>query len=115
MEPMRDPTYNMGQDGNWSTVWSIVYIVGGALFIIAIHLYDYFYHVKGKHPRVIPSYKGVQEYTWKKEKASLSVVVDQKLNAPDTSAGVSSIKEGVDAPVNESKDEPLPLNQTEDK
>ena len=33
MEPMRDPTYNMGTDGSWSSVWSILFIVGGVLTV----------------------------------------------------------------------------------
>lgn len=118
LEPLRDPSYNMGTDGNWSIIWAIIYIVAGALFILGLHLFDYFYHVKGKHPRMIPSWRGVKEYQWKRDPVTLSVVVDGPTPTPSPDARkVSSEKFdlGDDVPVGESKDEPLPIDGQEEK
>ena len=42
MEPLRYPSFQMGQKGYWSWVWSLVFVVAGALAIIANHLVRYF-------------------------------------------------------------------------
>lgn len=41
MEPLRDTHYNMGQDGYWSWLWSIVFVLAGTLAIFANHLIRY--------------------------------------------------------------------------
>lgn len=41
MEPLRDPTYNMGNDGNWSWIWSFVFVAAGVLAIIGNHVIRY--------------------------------------------------------------------------
>ena len=41
MEPLRDPTYNMGQDGYWSWLWSIGFVLIGAAAIFFNHLIRY--------------------------------------------------------------------------
>lgn len=41
MEPLRDTSFNMGSDGYWSWVWSIVFVVAGALAIALNHLIRY--------------------------------------------------------------------------
>lgn len=38
MEPMRDQDFNMGNNGLWSVVWSVVYIVAGVLLIVGNHI-----------------------------------------------------------------------------
>ena len=119
MEPMRDPTYNMGTDGSWSSVWSILFIVGGVLWIVGLHLFDYFYHTKGKHPRVIPSYQGVLEYQWDPKRGPLSIRVDQNEKTTDTTGRnivqVMTNNDGDDVPLSEGKDEPLTLKDPEEK
>lgn len=42
MEPLRDSTYNMGVDGYWSWMWSIVFIACGFLLIMLNHLIRYY-------------------------------------------------------------------------
>ena len=38
MEPLRDTNYNMGQDGYWSWLWSICFVLIGAAAIFFNHL-----------------------------------------------------------------------------
>lgn len=38
MEPMRDTPYNMGNDGYWSWVWSIMFVIIGCFLIFTNHL-----------------------------------------------------------------------------
>lgn len=38
MEPLRDSSFNMGVDGMWSWIWSIVFVGVGILLIVANHL-----------------------------------------------------------------------------
>ena len=38
LEPLRDTTYNMGNDGYWSWFWSIVFVLGGFLLIALNHI-----------------------------------------------------------------------------
>lgn len=42
MEPLRDPLYNMGQNGSWSYIWGIVFAVAGILAIVINHLIHHF-------------------------------------------------------------------------
>jgi phosphatidylglycerol:prolipoprotein diacylglycerol transferase len=37
MEPLRNPTFNMGNDGNWSFVWGWVFFATGLLAILVNH------------------------------------------------------------------------------
>lgn len=48
MEPLRDPSYNMGASGNWSVINAIIYIAIGVAFLIFFHVVDYFLIKKGK-------------------------------------------------------------------
>ena len=41
MEPLRDTSFNMGEDGYWSWFWSIMFVVGGSLAIAGNHLIRY--------------------------------------------------------------------------
>ena len=38
MEPLRDASFNMGENGFWSWIWSLVFVIGGALLIAGNHL-----------------------------------------------------------------------------
>ena len=38
MEPLRDPTYNMGNQGQWSVIWGWVFFAVGILAILANHI-----------------------------------------------------------------------------
>lgn len=38
MEPLRDSSYNMGNDGYWSWMWSIIFVFGGFLLIALNHI-----------------------------------------------------------------------------
>ena len=116
LEPLRDPSFNMGSNGQWSSVWAIIYIVAGFLFIFGLHLFDYFYHVKGNHPRMIPSWHGIKEYEWKRDPVTYTI---EDPNLPRTVAHKNKVNSkkvelGEDVPVGESKDEPLPLNDKEE-
>ena len=42
MEPLRDQAYNMGENDQWSWIWSIVFIVLGVLAIVANHIYHHY-------------------------------------------------------------------------
>ena len=41
MEPLRDPSFNMGKDGYWSWFWSFIFVLAGILAITANHLIRY--------------------------------------------------------------------------
>ena len=42
MEPMRYTAYNMGNDGYWSWMWSIIFVLAGSFFILMNHLVRFF-------------------------------------------------------------------------
>lgn len=65
LEPLRDPTYNMGTNGKWSSLWSYLYIGVGILWLVGLHLFDYLYYKKKGHPRFVPSYRGIPIWTWR--------------------------------------------------
>ena len=48
MEPLRDTHYNMGQDGYWSWLWSIVFVLVGAFAIFMNHFVRYFINLRKK-------------------------------------------------------------------
>lgn len=51
LEPLRDPSYNMGQDGSWSYIWGIIFAAAGVLAIIINHV---IHHLnKSKQPKAI--------------------------------------------------------------
>lgn len=37
MEPLRNPTYNMGNDGNWSFLWGWIFFASGLVLILLNH------------------------------------------------------------------------------
>ena len=41
MEPLRDSSFNMGKNGFWSWIWSLVFVMGGSLIIALNHLIRY--------------------------------------------------------------------------
>ena len=41
MEPLRDTAFNMGENGYWSWIWSLLFVLGGALAIAVNHLVRY--------------------------------------------------------------------------
>ncbi|MCR5505520.1 MAG: prolipoprotein diacylglyceryl transferase [Bacilli bacterium] len=41
MEPLRDGAFNMGTNGYWSWIWSLVFILAGALLIVGNHIYHF--------------------------------------------------------------------------
>ena len=47
MEPMRDPNFNMGKNGQWSIWNALVYIILGAVAILVMQLIAYFRKKKG--------------------------------------------------------------------
>jgi len=42
MEPLRASSYNMGTNGKWSWIWSILFITIGLLFILGNHITRYY-------------------------------------------------------------------------
>lgn len=41
MEPLRDSHYNMGTDGYWSWIWSMIFVLAAAILLIANHIVRY--------------------------------------------------------------------------
>ena len=41
MEPLRDPSFQMGEKGYWSWVWSLIFVVAGSLLIAVNHIVRY--------------------------------------------------------------------------
>ena len=54
LEPFRDKSYNMGQDGYWSWLWSIVFVLVGTALIFINHLVR---HLIRKHNHNEMNYK----------------------------------------------------------
>ena len=53
MEPLRYGAFNMGDDGAWSWIWSIIYVAVGIILIVGNHLLWYFVDKKkGKNPQI---------------------------------------------------------------
>lgn len=48
MEPLRDGSFNMGEDGCWSWIWSIVFIAAGVLLICINHIVRYYVSTRKK-------------------------------------------------------------------
>ncbi|MBE6133195.1 MAG: prolipoprotein diacylglyceryl transferase [Erysipelotrichaceae bacterium] len=42
MEPLRDSSYNMGSDGYWSWLWSLIFVGVGTLLIVINHVVRYY-------------------------------------------------------------------------
>ncbi|MCQ2800659.1 MAG: prolipoprotein diacylglyceryl transferase [Bacilli bacterium] len=55
MEPLRAPNYQMGEQGFWSWVWAMVFVVFGAICIIANHIIRYIIRKKKGEFKVKPS------------------------------------------------------------
>ena len=41
MEPLRDASFNMGEDGYWSWLWSLIFVAVGTLLIAINHIVRY--------------------------------------------------------------------------
>jgi len=41
MEPMRDPIDNMGDKGQWSFIWAIIFVAVSVVAIVANHIIRY--------------------------------------------------------------------------
>ena len=54
MEPLRDASYQMGEDGYWSWVWSMIFVLAGTLLIVINHLVRYFIKKKKNKYTVQP-------------------------------------------------------------
>ena len=52
MEPMRYTAYNMGNDGYWSWMWSIIFVLAGTFAIMANHIIRYVIRVKKNEPLI---------------------------------------------------------------
>ncbi len=52
MEPMRYASYNMGNDGYWSWMWSIIFVLGGSFLIMVNHLVRHIIRVKKNQPMI---------------------------------------------------------------
>ena len=42
LEPLRDANFNMGKDGYWSWVWSMIFVIVGCLLILVNHVVRYY-------------------------------------------------------------------------
>ena len=52
MEPMRHTAYNMGNDGYWSWMWSIIFVLVGSLLIAINHVVRYLIKKKLNKPMI---------------------------------------------------------------
>jgi hypothetical protein len=52
MEPTRYTAYNMGNDGYWSWMWSIIFVLAGSLAITINHIVRYIIRVKKNEPLI---------------------------------------------------------------
>ncbi len=110
LEPLRNPSFHMGSDGNWSIVWSIVYIALGALMIAGLHLFDYFYYTKRGKEIPVPAYCGIKEYGWvlpSYERAMAAIEEKKEPAKEETPKQEEAPEEGQDLPLEEGKDEPI--------
>ena len=41
MEPLRDTSFQMGEKGYWSWIWSLIFVAVGSLLIVINHLVKY--------------------------------------------------------------------------
>lgn len=57
MEPLRDTSFNMGNDGYWSWFWSIIFVVVGVLLICLNHIIRYAIRVKNNTQKYSVNYK----------------------------------------------------------
>ena len=48
MEPLRSADYQMGENGYWSWVWSMIFVLAGSLLIVINHLIRFFIKLKKK-------------------------------------------------------------------
>ena len=46
MEPLRSADFQMGENGYWSWVWSMIFVVVGTLMVVINHLVRFFYRKK---------------------------------------------------------------------
>ena len=49
LEPLRDTHYNMGSDGYWSWLWSIAFVLFGALLIVGNHIVRFIIAINKKN------------------------------------------------------------------
>ena len=49
MEPLRDAEFNMGNNGYWSWIWSLAFVIGGSLAIGVNHLVRYLKNKKERN------------------------------------------------------------------
>ena len=52
MEPMRYTAYNMGNDGYWSWMWSIIFVLAGSFAIALNHVVRHIIRIKKKEPLI---------------------------------------------------------------
>ena len=52
LEPLRFSAYNMGNDGYYSWMWSIVFVLGGAFAIALNHVVRHIIRLKKKEPLI---------------------------------------------------------------
>ncbi len=107
LEPLRNSSFNMGADGNWSIVWSIVYIALGALAIVALHLFDYLFYTKRGKPVHQPTFMGIEEYGWiVPSYEAATAAKSEKKETPIEEKAEEAVPE-------EGKDEPLLIEEEE--
>ena len=54
LEPLRDTKFQMGKDGYWSWVWSMIFVFVGTLLIVANHIVRHIIKRKKKTYEVLP-------------------------------------------------------------
>ena len=59
LEPLRAPSYQMGEKGFWSWVWSMVFVVAGTLLIVVNHIVRYVLKKKKGEVKANPNAKKI--------------------------------------------------------
>lgn len=113
MEPLRDVNYLMGSGGNWSIIWSGIYIGLGFLLILYFHLYDYF---SAKKQRALEAQEGYQPALEVKEVPAIDVEETPALEEakPEPEKVPAETKKSSPSP-QEAVDAPLPLDKKDKK
>ncbi len=49
MEPLRDPSFNMGESGKWSSINALIFLIVGVVAIVLNHIFNLHKYVERKH------------------------------------------------------------------
>jgi len=76
MEPMRDPIDNMGDKGQWSFIWAIIFVAVSVVAIVANHVIRH--QLRKRKPALINGEVIESEIIDEEKKATIEVEVKEK-------------------------------------